>query len=113
MRLKAGSFCKVKNKEQGRGKISVKKNLICWGHIVKLAWDKETHIEPTVGLGFGDWLTGYTVFMVTQNIYRDMKCVYILVCRHGTPGRSGSIFQLEISFSLYYSQNSTTQQLRQ
>jgi len=26
--------------------------------------EKEVHIEPKVRLAFGDWLTGYSVFLV-------------------------------------------------
>lgn len=33
-----------------------------------------------VGLAFGDLLTGYTVFLVKQNIYRDREVTSVSVC---------------------------------
>lgn len=77
-----------------------------------LALEKEIHIEPTVGLGVEDWLTEKNCVLVKQNIYRDMKYVHILLADMAPLERVAPSFQLEISLSLCYRQNST-QQLRQ
>ena len=35
--------------------------------------NKEISIEPRVCLAFGDWLTGYTAFLVKGNVSRDVQ----------------------------------------
>lgn len=37
--------------------------------------EQEVSIKPRVGLAFGDWLTGYTEFLVNRSIYRDTKVI--------------------------------------
>lgn len=37
---------------------------------------KETRIEPIADSAFGDWLTGYTLFLVTWVIYRYTKIIF-------------------------------------
>ena len=59
---RAGGFYKKKNKEEKN-----RKYLTGWAHTVDLAWgekEQEIRIELRAGLVFGDWLTGYTAFLV-------------------------------------------------
>lgn len=61
MGWRAGGFYKKKKEEKNT------KYLIGWGHTVDLAWgqkEQEIRIELRAGLVFGDWLTGYTAFLV-------------------------------------------------
>ena len=59
--------------------------------------NKETSMEPRVGLAFMDWLTQYTAFLVKQNIYKEHKS---LDFSHSPAGRNSSILGLEIYFTI-------------
>lgn len=37
--------------------------------------NKEISVQPSTGLAFGDWLAGYTVFLVKQSVYRHVKVI--------------------------------------
>lgn len=44
-------------------------------NVFGVARNKETSLDPRVGLACGDWLVGYTVFLVKRSIYRDKKVI--------------------------------------
>lgn len=77
MGQKGRSFCRMKNKEQGREKQKVsdwlRPNLVCGKKGVKKPKYRAQSIEPRVGMKYGESLTGCTAFLVKQSIYRDIK----------------------------------------
>ena len=69
MGWKAEGFYRVKNKEQGTEKLKVSEwlgphNQPCLGMR-----------KPRIGLVFGEWLTGYTVFLAKRSIHGDTEVI--------------------------------------
>ena len=60
MGQKAGSFYRIKDKEQGRDKQKMNK-------------EQASKYRTRAGLASGVWLSGYTLFPAKQTIYRDTK----------------------------------------
>lgn len=75
---KAGHFYRIRVKNKGNKN---RTHLTGWDRILSLVWvfgvrkGKDMSIEPRTGLVFGDWLAGYTPFLVKQSIYRDSKVI--------------------------------------
>ena len=67
---KAGSFYRIKNKEEKKRKYLV-------GQVSQSPWFGVR--RPRVELAFEDWLTGSTTFLVECSIYRNMKVTQVSV----------------------------------
>ena len=77
MRLKAGSFCKVKNKEQGRGKISVKKKFNLLGPHSQACLGEGNTYRAHSGLelwGLADWI--HCVYGQAEHLQGHEMCLY-------------------------------------